>query len=307
MGVMLAIQTMQKIDQMMFADQGAAFRVFQGQVIPHMKDAYRGEDEGFRSHLGSSVIGKECGRSIWYGWRWARKPKFQARMLRLFNRGHLEEARFIALLLSIGVQVYQQDANGNQYRISDVGGHFGGSGDGVGIGIPDVPAGAPCLLEFKTHGESSFTKLKKNGVRSAKPEHYVQMATYMKKMQLSYALYGAVNKNTDELYFEIIHADNHTADQFIDRARTIIFLHKAPDRIPFASPSLYACKYCDDQDICFGLKPMDVNCRTCHFARPQENGNWICASKDAQMAAPSLETELPKALQLTGCKHHTPI
>ncbi|HEX8349957.1 MAG TPA: hypothetical protein VF598_08335, partial [Hymenobacter sp.] len=106
MAVMLAVETMNKIDRMMYADQGAAFRVAQGQVMPHMKDAYRGEDGGFRSHLGASVIGRECGRQIWYGWRWARKPKFQARMLRLFNRGHLEEARFIAALLAIGVQVY---------------------------------------------------------------------------------------------------------------------------------------------------------------------------------------------------------
>ena len=41
-------------------------------------------------------------------------------MLRLFNRGHIEEARFIAMLLTIGMPVYQQDAEGKQFRI-----HFG--------------------------------------------------------------------------------------------------------------------------------------------------------------------------------------
>lgn len=318
MAVMLAVQTMQKIDQMMFADQGASFRVFQGRVLPHMHDAYRGEDGGFRSHLGASMIGRECGREIWYGWRWARKAKHQARILRLFNRGHLEEARFIAMLLSIGCQVYQQDANGNQYRISDVGGHFGGSGDGIAIGIPDLPVGVQCLLEFKTHGETSFTKLKKSGVRVAKHEHYVQMCVYMKKMGLLYALYGAVNKNTDEVYMEIVHYDEMTAMQFLDRGRTIIMMRQAPERIPYASPSLFACKYCDVQGICFGSEKMDVNCRTCHFAHAEEDGKWYCKSKDrqVQMLFPLVDPAvgesgegftLSKERQLKACKFHTPI
>jgi hypothetical protein len=307
MTVMLAVKTMALIDKMMFADQGAAFRVAQGQVMPHMTDAYRGADEGFRSHLGASMIGRTCGREIWYGWRWAKKGKHPARILRLFNRGHLEEARFIAMLLSVGIQVFQQDGNGNQYRISDVGGHFGGSGDGIGLGIPDIPEGAQCLLEFKTHGDSSFTKLKKSGVREAKFEHYVQMNVYMKKMGLYYALYGAVNKNTDEVYFEIILFDNHTASEFLDRGRTIIMMQTAPPRLPRASTTLYGCAYCDYQDHCLTGKALDVNCRTCYFAHPQETGGWICKSKDAQLQAPSLADDLPKSLQLTGCKHHTPI
>lgn len=304
--VMMAIKTMQKVDQMMYADQGAAFRTFQGMVMPHMKDAYRGEDEGFRTHLGASVIGKECGRHIWYGFRWFRKSKFQARMLRLFNRGHLEEARFIAMLLAIGVEVYQQDEKGNQFRISAVGGHFGGSGDGIGINIPDIPASERCLLEFKTHGDSSFTKLKKSGVRIAKPEHYVQMVVYMHKMGLHYALYGAVNKNTDEVYFEIVHYDTHTADEYVERGRKIIMMRQAPDRLPHASPSLFACKYCDDAGICFGQEDREKNCRTCHFSSPQEDGTWHCTSRDR--AATTSDFILSKAMQLTGCeKFYTPL
>lgn len=301
MAVMLAIETMRKIDQMMCADQGAAFRVYQGQVLPHMKDAYRGEDEGFRSHLGASLIGRDCGRQIWYGWRWFKKAKHSARILRLFNRGHLEEARFIAILLSIGIEVYQQDSQGNQYRISDVGGHFGGSGDGIGIGIPDLPMGIRALLEFKTHGEKSFAKLKKSGVKTAKFEHYVQMVIYMHKMGLHYALYGAVNKDTDELYFEIVHYDTNVAEQFIDRGRTIIMMRQVPDRIPHASPTMFGCNYCEYNDVCFGMsKDIAVNCRTCHFARPEEDGTWRCASLDR--LAPS--DILDKATQLVGCQHH---
>jgi len=302
MPIQLAVNTMTAIENCIAGDQGASFRLNLGKVIPHITDAYRGADEGFRSHLGASLIGKECARQIWYGWRWARKSKFSGRMLRLFNRGHLEEARFIAMLLSIGCQVYQQDANGNQYRISDLGGHLGGSGDGVVIGVPDIPAGQPCLAEFKTHGEKSFVKLQKDGVRLAKPEHYVQMQLYMRKMGLMYALYGAVNKNTDEIHMEIILLDAHTADQFLDRGRQIVMMQVAPAKLNNASPGLFACRFCDEKDICHMNAPMERNCRTCFFGKPREDGTWWCESKDRQVA---LLFQKPGALDEYADEHGT--
>lgn len=314
MSIQLAVKTMNAIENSMAADQGAGFRIAQGQVFPHMKDAYQGANEGFRTHLGASVIGKECARQIWYGFRWALKPKFSGRMLRLFNRGHLEEARFIAMLLSIGCQVFQQDAQGNQFRISDVGGHFGGSGDGVCIGIPDIPNNTPCLLEFKTHGEKSFIKLVKEGVQVAKFEHYVQMQTYMHKMGLMYALYGAVNKNTDEVYMEIITLNSSVGEQFVDRGRQIIMMRVVPERINNASPGLFVCRYCGEKDICFAHSPMEHNCRTCLYSEPLETGGWVCNSKERQAVIQFDKANdidhttdehgvfLSKERQLTGCE-----
>ena len=215
--VILATHTVAKIDAMVKADQGSAFREWLGKVIGHIGDAYRTGNEGHRSHMGASLIGGECARAVWYNFRWATKSNFEGRLLRLFNRGHLEEARFIAMLLMIGCDIYQQDENGNQFRISHAEGHFGGSGDGVAVGIPDLPPGTAALTEFKTHNDKSFTELKAKGVRDAKFEHYVQMNVYMRKMGLAVALYLAVNKNTDELYGEIIPLDSAVADQFLDR------------------------------------------------------------------------------------------
>lgn len=307
--LMHALQTMRKIDAMIEADGGAAFRGWLRKVLPHIGDAYRDDpDEGFRGHMGASMLGDECARKVWYNFRWTTKPKFPGRVLRLFNRGHLEEGRVIALLLMIGTQVWQQDANGKQFRISWAEGHAGGSGDGVGKGIPDLDAALPFVLEFKTHGEKSFIELagKLNewrayvegtgrftgkGVRECKPEHYTQMQLYMRKMGLTCALYVAVNKNTDDLYMEIIYLNPEYADQYIDRGEHLVWRTDAPKKIN-TSAGFFKCRFCDERPVChLGAAPA-INCRTCQFSSPQPGGAWSCSKH--KMA-------LPREKQLVGC------
>lgn len=305
--LMHALETMRAIDRMIEEDQGSRFRGWLGRVLPHIGDAYRTDDDGHRPHLGASILGDECPRKIWYSFRWATRAKFDGRLLRLFNRGHLEEGRIIACLLMIGAQVYQQDANGKQFRISWAEGHAGGSGDGIAIGIPDAPA-VTFLLEFKTHGEKSFIELagKLNewrdyvqgkgaftgkGVKECKPEHYTQMQLYMRKMGLVAALYVAVNKNTDDLYMEIISLAPEYADQFLDRGETIVWSKSAPKRIN-PSPGFFKCRFCDERPVChLGAAP-DLNCRTCQFSEPIADAKWFCNKH---------RMELPKQKQLLGC------
>lgn len=296
MGMRLAVKTLNAIDKALEADQGARYREILGTVIPHIGDAFRGQQDPFRSHMGASLIGGECARAIWYGWRWVTKPNFPGRILRLFNRGHLEEARFISLLLMIGVEVYQQDANGNQFRISHANGHFGGSSDGVGVGIPDLAPGTAALLEFKTHSDKSFKEVSTKGVREAKFEHYVQMNVYMRKMGLAAGLYGAVNKNTDELHLEIVVLDIPVADQFLDRGEKLVGMTDPPSKLN-ESPGFWKCRLCDHRLVCHGLagaKP-EVNCRTCAYSRPDKDGQWVCLKHNQT---------IPKELQLTGCKSY---
>lgn len=304
MAVHKAVKTLKAINDAMTADQGGSYRQHLQRVLPHIGDAYRGEEDPFRSHLGASVVGEECARKIWYSFHWATIKKFDGRILRLFNRGHLEEARFIAALLTIGVQVYQQDANGKQYRISDHGGHFGGSGDGVGIGIPDLPAGAAALLEFKTHNDKSFKKLAQVGVREAKFEHFVQMQSYMRKMQLMFALYGAVNKNDDDLYFEIVQLDTAFADQFIDRARQIIAMQQPPKKIN-ESPGWFGCSWCDHKPVCHLKARPERNCRTCVHAVARLEGGWFCTQPEHD-AAYGDNVPLTESMQREACEKHEP-
>ena len=295
--VYLATKTLTAIEEKIQSDQGASFRGALGKVIGHMDDAYREDNFPFRTHLGASGIGGECARQIWYGFRWSTVPKFGGRLLRLFNRGHMEEARFIAMLLAIGIEIYQQDENGKQFRISDAGGHFGGSGDGVGIGIPDLEPGTACLLEFKTSAEKPFVKVQKEGVRAAKFEHYVQMQVYMRKMGLPVALYMVVNKNNDELYAEIVPFDSVVADEFIGRGVNLVWMESEPNKIN-ESPGWFTCRWCDHRPVCHLNAEPAKTCRSCTRASPREDGTWSCFL-DAQEPV-----TLSKEMQFAACDEY---
>lgn len=308
--VTVAHATLDAIDANIATDGGASFREWQGRLFPLAADAYRGaDDDGARTHMGASMLGRECAREIWYKFRWAvMGGRFEPRMLRLFNRGHLEEPRMIAMLMAIGCEFWQHDDNGDQFRIGWAGGHAGGSGDGVGRGIPDLRADVAFIAEFKTHGEKSFIKLAGRldewrahradrrspftgeGLRLAKMEHFVQMQLYMRKMGLAAGLYMAVCKNTDDLYAELIVLDPEFADQFLNRAEQLVQAAVPPKKIN-ESAGFWKCKFCDEHAVCHRGAVPARSCRTCRLARPVDDGTWQCGrtggvlDKAAQVAA----------------------
>ena len=184
-----------------------------------------------RRHLGASVIGEECSRRVWYLFHWWKPEVFTARMLRLFNRGHREEERFVQWLRAIGYQVYDVDPNtGDQWRIKAVKGHFGGSLDGIGgVPYPELN-GLHMLLEFKTHNAKSFAKLKKDKVAKSKPRHYKQMCTYGRAYQYRVGLYFAICKDDDDIHVEIVELDWSLGDDMYRRADEIINARLPPPR-----------------------------------------------------------------------------
>lgn len=305
----LALQTKEAIDAAIYSDQGRMFRKYLREVILDVDDAFdSSHHDRFRSHMGISTSGRECARELFYKWRWAVQTKVSGRMLRLFNRGHLEEARFAAMLMTIGCQLWREEAPGKQFRVSYFGGHYGSAIDGVVQGIPEMPEEA-MLTEFKTHGSKSFKKLAgeldsegnyikpPQGVQVAKNEHYVQMQQYMGYYKLRFGLYGAVNKDTDELYWEIVEYDPAVDEACKERSRRIIFAKEIPPKIS-ENVSFWMCKYCDVRRICHYGDAPDFNCRTCAAAQPREDGNWYCSTH---------ETVIDKTRQLSGCpdwQHH---
>lgn len=297
--MIIAAQTLQKIEEYLVKDQGAAFRGHLKDLMPQAEDAYSTSQIPFRKHLGASLIGKECSRELWYSWHWCKAPKFSGRILRLFNRGHLEEPRFMALLLMIGCRIYQFDDKGKQFRIAGHGGHYGGGLDGVVVGIPEYPT-EPILSEFKTHSEKSFNDVAKQGVQHGKPEHFHQMQQYMGYHKLRAAIYFAVNKNTDEIHAEIVLFDPIYYQQYFDKAGKII---ASPVPLPKLSenPKFFKCTFCDFKPICHGKDAPEKNCRTCNYSKASldnDKGEWLCTNPLTNINVISFEQ------QLKGCDNY---
>ena len=247
-----------------------------------------------RPHMGCSMLGHPCDRWLWLSFRWAVTPKFPGRILRLFRRGHNEEATVVADLRAIGVDV--QNTGRAQKRV-DFGAHVSGSVDGIiESGVPGAPK-ARAILEIKTHGDKSFNDLKAKGVQASKPMHWVQMCVYGSGLNIQRALYVAVNKNTDEIYTEWLHLDAAVvAEKAVNRGRTIALSDRMPPPLS-TDATWYECKMCAAHSFCHGTRlTQEVNCRTCAHATATPESTWKCERHQAD--------GIPVEFQRAGCEAH---
>lgn len=234
------------------------------------------QDSGYREHLGASLIGEACERSLFYSFRWTSRAVFAGRMLRLFQTGHLQEDRLVSDLRAIGVRVLAVDPDtGGQWVVRDDTGHFGGSMDAVGIGFPEAPA-TWHLVEFKTHSLKSFASLKKDGLEKSKPRHAAQMQTYMHLAGIDRGMYLAVCKDNDEIYQDRIHADPAEGIRLVAKAGRIIGAQRPPVGIS-GNPTWHECRFCDHHATCHEGKLPERHCRSCLHSTPVEGGKWHCA------------------------------
>jgi len=246
-----------------------------------------------RPHLGGSQIGNKCERALWYGFRWASSGLFDGRMLRLFDTGQREEVRLIEELRRIGAEVWEVDeSSGKQFNYQRFGGHFALSLDGICRNLPE--AEGPHTLEFKTMNDKTFKTLVLNGVAATKPVYWAQVHVGMFLSEIPNCLFLAVNKNTDEIYFEFIPLDDHFAQDLVAKAGRVIFNQHPAPRIA-ESEDWFECKFCDHKEVCHRGTIPAPNCRTCVHSTVQSDGTWHCAFRNMQ---------LDFAQQQLGCEKH---
>lgn len=254
--------------------------------------SYERRREFPRQHLGCSVLGHKCDRYIWLQFRWAVRESFSGRMLRLFERGQHEEARMVRWLTLAGIIVTN---TGEDQSHVELGPHVSGSVDGIAENVPQAPK-KKHVVEIKTHNAKSFAQLKKEGVQAAKPMHWAQMQLYMLGLGIDRALYCAVCKDDDALYFERVRFDKQAAEDLAARGRRLALAERMPDPIS-TNPTWYECKMCPAWDLCHGAKiTREVNCRTCAHSTPTDQGVWRCEAFQAE--------PIPAAHQRTGCDEH---
>lgn len=250
-----------------------------------------------RAHLGASSLGDKCMRHIYYEFRWYNTGIKDGRILRLFNTGKREESRIVENLQSLGFVISTITDSGKQIESRDISGHIGGSVDGIIHHIPvkyGLLDSEKCILEIKTHSEKNFRKFKDFKVKSVFPKHYTQVQVYMGMMNIPYALYVAVNKNTDELYFELIPYNNLEHERVYEIAKEVILAKEPLARIK-ENPNWFECKMCKFYDVCHTSVPPPKSCRTCIYSRPIKEGKWSCDFH---------KKEIDYDLQIKGCEDY---
>lgn len=270
--------------------------------------------EPHRWHLGASLIGHECSRYLWYVFRWCGREVGKGtteeerllnlgRIQRLYNRGHREEDRYVEFLQGIGAKVWTFDPTAPlnekgehpQFRVTGVNGHFGGSVDGVIELPPRYQIDEPLLGEFKTNGTGAgFTKLVENGVAVSKPQHFIQMSMYGRKLKLRYGAYFNTNKNDDDLHVEVVKLNWPLADQMEAKAERIIYSEEPPPRLS-ETPTFFKCVYCPMKAVCHEGALPERNCRSCRHCMPAEAGEFFCRVHGGN---------IPRDFVPIGCDHY---
>lgn len=252
-----------RIDDAVAADP-AAWRRAQAAWLERCTD-WKEESNKERSHLGASVIGKECPRAVALSYRKVSPDSASGngRMVRLFNRGHMEEARLAGCLQVAGFALKLISKDGGQ--ISYKTGDLQGSVDGV-IRLQD---GSLAVLEFKTMNRKTWDKLEKDG--QIKPEHIAQMQCGMHGLGLRRAMYLASCKDTDAIQVYLVDYDGEPTE----------FLNLATDITnglipPKLANTDFRCKFCDHKAFCHQAGAPVSSCRTCVHAVFNGNGVVTC-------------------------------
>ena len=211
-----------------------------------------------RKYLGASMICDECIRKVQLQYL-GKDQEITAKQVRTFDIGHRLEDLVIHWLRIAGFYVITRDENGDQFGFSIADGKIAGHVDGIIQAFPKEINGCNhTLVEIKTMCSKSWNDTAKRGVLVSKPIYYAQMQLYMAYMpsEIQQCLFVALNKDTSELYFEMIEFDAETAQKYSDRAAQIVKASEANELLPCVSndPSFYLCKMCGFMEQCRGAK-----------------------------------------------------
>ncbi|MGH8569274.1 MAG: PD-(D/E)XK nuclease family protein [Gammaproteobacteria bacterium] len=217
-----------------------------------------------RCYLGASRLGHACERALQY--EYAKAPvdpgrELPGKIVRVFEVGHALEDLAIRWLRLAGFDLYTRKRNGEPFGFSVAEGRIQGHVDGILNSSPDALGLAyPALFEFKTMRDKAWRETVKHGVGHAKPIYAAQVALYQAYMEASVpgishnpALFTAINKDSQELYFESVPFDGGLAQRTSDRAVRILRATEAGELLPriATTPTHLECKACPWQDRCW--------------------------------------------------------
>lgn len=232
-------------------------------LIDNALEARRSEEVP-RTYLGGSRLGVECDRALQYEYLNTtvdEEREFTGQNLRIFDAGHVFETLAITWLQLAGFTLITEKENGDQFGFSAMDGKLAGHIDGVITGAPDVLGLTfPMLWECKSMNDKWWELAAKKGVDISHPVYASQMSMYQAYMEPQFpglsenpALFMAINKNTAEIYIELVPFNGALAQRNSDRGVNIIHACEAHELLPRITrdPTFYKCKLCNWPDRCW--------------------------------------------------------
>ena len=212
-----------------------------------------------RDYLGVSNIGDDCLRKVQLQYE-GKEAEFSASTLRTFDIGHRLEDLVAEWLSIAGFDLKTRNENGEQFGFSTADGRIRGHVDGIILNFPKELASAAnesgqasrLLWECKTLNQKSWQETAKKGLMLTKSLYFAQIQLYMAYLELEQCLFTALNKDTSELYFELVPFDPEAAQRYSDRAVQIIKATENNEAMPCISsdPSFFKCKMCAFRNEC---------------------------------------------------------
>tara|TARA_R110000803_G_scaffold8287_1_gene26624 strand:- start:847 stop:1638 length:792 start_codon:yes stop_codon:yes gene_type:complete len=210
-----------------------------------------------RKYLGGSSLGEECSRKIQYrfmGINPDKEKEFNAKTLRIFQFGHEIEDMKAEWIKQSGFDLRTVDKQGEQFGFSIADDQIKGHIDGVICGGP-VELNYPMLWECKSANDKKFKEFTRVGVTKANPTYAAQIAVYQAYMDLheNPALFTVMNKNTCEIYYELVPFDKELAQRISDKGVNILIATKASDMLPRIAHNkeYFTCKWCEFNKTCW--------------------------------------------------------
>ena len=231
-----------------------------------------------RFYLGASRLGVACSRALQYEYTDTPRDKWlSGRTLRIFEMGHALEKMALNWLRLGGFEIATHQENGEPFGFSAADGQIQGHVDGIIYnfrsrsvfpefrgrminGNPQSTEGMPAIWECKSMNAKSWKQTVEKGIKLAKPIYAVQIAIYQAYMEdiipgisQNPALFTAVNKDTSELYHELVPFDAGLAQAASDKAVNILRATQAGETLPrmTADPEHFECRFCDWQNYCW--------------------------------------------------------
>jgi len=211
-----------------------------------------------RRYLGASSLGDPCARKLQYRYMGQEKDEdkgFPAKTLRTFALGHSIEDLMITIFRDAGFDL-RTELKGEQFAFDTADGEVRGHIDGVIVSGP-LNVGYPMLWECKSASDKKFKEFVRNGVAVANPVYAAQVALYQAYMDLAEhpCCFTVLNKNTSEIYIELMPFNAELAQSTSDKAVNIIKATNAEEMLPRVAQNndYYGCKWCEFRNTCWSL------------------------------------------------------